>query len=181
VLEGHGDPARILRGRIEEYFRDSLPSNLSTVLRPKLHPAVLPIVEYVLSQDALGLNVNDVSRAIGCTPRTLARRFANAGLSTSDSLITRLRWLQIAEIISAGQLGNSEVARIMGFSNSRAMRAAAKRRLGVEIQELTKPVNTLRIRQEVIDQFSAVPTPHDQAAPTLGMSQRVNMLVAADK
>jgi hypothetical protein len=60
------------------------------------------------------------------------------------------------------------------------MRPAAKRSPGLGIQELTNPLNTSRIRQAGIDEFSASFGPHGQTLPELRMSERIDMLVATD-
>lgn len=153
VFEGRADVQRVLSNRIAEHLIDSPAPGLLNVLRQALHPLAVPVAEQVLEHAAAAPNVNDVARALGCTPRTLARRFARAGLMPPDVLITQLRWSRIADLLANHELTNSEVARISGFRDTRAMRAALKRRLGTRLTQLSAIENAEQLFRSLVRDF----------------------------
>ena len=143
----------MLCNRITEHAGDSPSAGFLSVLRQALHPLAIPVAEHVLEHASVAPNVNDVARALGCTPRTLARRFARAGLMAPDPLITLLRWSRIADLLANHELARSEVARISGFRNTRAMRAALKRRLGTGLTRLFDIETAEQLRESLVRDF----------------------------
>ena len=155
VFEGRADVQRVLGDRIAEHAGGSPAPALLSVLRQTLHPLAIPVAEMVLEQASRAPNVNDVARMIGCTPRTLARRFAKAGLRAPDVLITQVRWSRIAELLASHALTAAEVARISGFRDPRAMRAALKRRLGTGLTALSDLETAEQLRQSLMRDYGA--------------------------
>ena len=101
VFEGRTGARPTLRHQILEHADGSPTAGLSDGLKLALHPLAVLVAEHALAYAAAAPNVNDVACALGCTPRTLARRFAKAGLPAPDALITQLRWSRIAAITDA--------------------------------------------------------------------------------
>jgi AraC-like DNA-binding protein len=153
VFEGRADVQRVLYNRISEHVSDSPAAGLLNVLRQTLHPLAIPVAEQVLGHAAAAPNVNDVARTLGCTPRTLARRFAKAGLMPPDVLITQLRWSRIADLLAGHELTSSEIARTSGFRNTRAMRAALKRRLRTGLTQLSDIKKAEQLRRSLVRDF----------------------------
>jgi AraC-like DNA-binding protein len=156
VFEGGTDARRTLRNQIAEHADGSPAAGLLERLKLALHPLAVPVPEHVLAHAATAPNVNDVAHALGCTPRTLARRFAKAGLPAPDALITQLRWSRIADLLARRRLSSTEVARISGFSNTRAMRSALKRRFGAGLAQLSDTETAEQLRELLLRAYGRV-------------------------
>jgi AraC-like DNA-binding protein len=156
IFESRTDSLRTLRNQISEHADGSSATGLPHGLELTLHPLAVSVAEHVLAHAANAPNVNDVAHALGCTPRTLARRFASAGLPAPDVLITQLRWSRIADLLARHQLTSSEVARISGFANTRAMRSALKRRLGTGLAQLSNTDTAEQLRTSLVRDYGRV-------------------------
>jgi AraC-like DNA-binding protein len=156
VFEDRTGSHRTLRNQFSEHADGSPTVGLPEDLKLVLHPLAVPVAEYVLAHAANAPNVNDIARALRCTPRTLARRFATAGLPAPDTLITQLRWSRIADLLARHRLTSSEVARISGFPNTRAMRLALKRRLGTGLGQLSDIETAEQLRESLVRDYGRV-------------------------
>lgn len=156
VFESHTGALRTLRNQISEHADGTPTTSLPDGLELALHPLAVSVAEHVLAHAATAPNVNDVAHALCCTPRTLARRFARAGLPAPDILITQLRWSRIAGLLARHRLTSTEVARISGFANTRAMRSALKRRLGTGLAQLSNTETAEQLRESLVRDYGRV-------------------------
>ena len=91
--------------------------------RSLVENAIVPLLPHGKVQ------VNDVSRRLGMSPRTLARRLAAEGLTFSE-ILEGLRTDLTKHYLQDGQLAISQVAWLLGYKEAGAFSRAFKRRTG---------------------------------------------------
>lgn len=91
--------------------------SISAVLREQIHRSEV-------------ISLQGLSRALGCSERTLQRRLTGAGV-TFRILVDDIRRMWAEELLLAGEGKMDEIARLVGFADERAFRRACVRWFGM--------------------------------------------------
>lgn len=73
---------------------------------------------------AENLSFEDIASTVGCTPRTLARRFSDEMGTTWRETLRRLRIMRSAELLATSSMPITEIAMIVGYGSLSAFNAA---------------------------------------------------------
>lgn len=120
--------AHLNRGPLEEMV-----AALAGRVPPAVHRWLAPVL--LSARDAL--NVPGLARAARCSPRTLRRTLAGAGLPPPEELLAWRRLLHAARLLDDGRSADS-VARALDFSTGSALRKCLKRHTGFRPGELRR-------------------------------------------
>ena len=153
VIAGDSDVAETINAVAARHAATRALTDVRDLLRGRLHRVAAPVAEVLLAGAPTGASVNLVARALGCTPRTLARRFAQNGLGSPGWLVSLLRWMSVAAALTAEGRSTSEAAAGAGYANARAMRAALKRGLNVSVAQLRDADFAAALWEEVLELY----------------------------
>lgn len=96
-----------------------------------------------LTEDRLAdaLNFEDIASSVGCTPRTLARRFSDEMGMTWRETLRRLRIMRSAELLATSRMPITEIALIVGYNSLSAFNAAFRDILQITPSEYRRSVS----------------------------------------
>ena len=120
--------AHLNRGAMEETV-----AALADAVPPAVHRWLAPVL---LSPSGVR-TVPELARTARCSPRTLRRTLAGAGLPAPEELLAWRRLLHAGRLLDDGRSADS-VARALDYSSGSALRKALKRHTGLRPGELRR-------------------------------------------
>lgn len=128
VIAFHGyDNVRCVIDLAIQLSHARVPCLLMKMIHEVLDPPAMDIADCLMSHANHWPSITHAARLLGCSARTLERRFSEAGLPPITRLYARLRCLWIAHNLAMGPLSLSELAATSGYPSAEALRLFLRR------------------------------------------------------
>ncbi|HEX8392244.1 MAG TPA: helix-turn-helix domain-containing protein [Longimicrobium sp.] len=164
-----GDDPAALRRCLYDHVNWNAVDEMMARLAPVLRPAVHGWLERVLRAPSPPRHVEAAAALARCSPRTLARLLADAGLPPPAELLAWRRVLHAARLMDDEERSADSVARALEFSSGSALRRTVLRLTGLRPSELVAG-GGLRLACALFLRRCGVAEGEDAAASTRGGS-----------
>ncbi|HEX2080113.1 MAG TPA: helix-turn-helix transcriptional regulator [Longimicrobium sp.] len=147
VSPGAGDDPASLRQCLEDHLRRTPFDEAVSGLAGRVAPRVRAWLEPLLRSPQGPATVDALARRLRCSPRTLRRTLAAAGLPPPEEVLAWRRLLHAARLMEDGHRSFDGVARALGCSSPSALRRCLKRLTGLRPRELAAAGGVRRVAE----------------------------------
>ena len=131
AIEGFDDLGAKVRTALRRTGDGDRIADVLAEIERSMHPAGVEVVEYCLLHAHEPLSVPCLSRALGTTPRTLARRLLAAGMPSAGAIIVWCRLAFASHLLENPSRSVTTVAYASDFASPSAFRNQMQRYLGM--------------------------------------------------
>lgn len=136
ILRGVDDAGVGLRAAIATAQEHCVAKQVLDTVVPLLPPSIVPFIRYSLEHARQAVTVADAASALGVHRKTLVGRLAAAGLPTPSAMIAWCRLTLAAQMLEDPARSVEQIALLLDFSSSTALRNMLKRYTGLSPREV---------------------------------------------
>jgi len=136
ILRGVDDVGIALRSALTTAQEHCVAKQVLDAIAPLVPPGIVPFLRYALEHARQAVSVTDAASALGVHRKTLVDRLASARLPTPSAMIAWCRLTLAAQMLEDPARSVEQVALLLDFSSSAALRNMLKRYTGLSPREV---------------------------------------------